>query len=125
MENLLRIKSTSVTPAVLFKEKESVLMMKGRSSPSGALEFYEPIITKIKSFTSPQKRIRAVFKMEYFNTSSSKCLFNLLRELSRKASTGNKVSIEWHHDEYDEDMREVGEDFSDALGLQFKYVVHS
>lgn len=61
-------------------------------------------------------------KMEYFNTSSSKCIYDLLKDVKSLKNKGKKVSVRWYYDEDDEDMLEAGEDYSDLLDLPFMFI---
>ena len=121
MEKLV-IKPTRVTPEVLFFEETSTLQISGRSSPDSALDFYRPLVSRLSSHQSSTQSLHAIFKMDYFNTSSTKCLFDILKTIKRHEATGTRVLIEWYHEDIDDDMREMGEDFADALELPFRYV---
>ena len=68
------------------------------------------------------KKPIANFKFEYFNTSSSKCLFDIFRKLNIVKESGFDLSINWYYEEDDEDMLEAGEDYADLLGIEFNYV---
>jgi hypothetical protein len=99
------------------------LEFKGRSSPSASLEFYSPIMSSIdQSFSGSGQSITAHFAFEYFNTSSSKCLFDILKKLARMQAKGTEVEVNWYYEEEDEDMKETGEDYEDVLGLSFNYI---
>ena len=49
--------------------------------------------------------------MEYFNTSSSKCILDILRKLEKIHEAGGNVTVTWFYEEDDEDMQEAGEDY--------------
>jgi hypothetical protein len=59
-------------------------------------------------------------KLEYFNTSSSKCILDLFKKLERL--DGTEVSINWYFEEDDEDMEEAGEDYQAIINLPFKMI---
>lgn len=119
----LMIQPTSITPFVQLDAREGLLAFRGRSSPSASLEFYYPILASIdRAFTSGVTAITANFAFEYFNTSSSKCLFDILKRLSQFERNGMEVNVNWFYEEADEDMRETGEDYEDVLGLSFNYI---
>ena len=58
-------------------------------------------------------------KLEYFNTSSSKCLLDFFRKLEAISNRGNKVLVNWYFEKDDEDMMEAGEDYNAIVGLPF------
>lgn len=121
----LKIEPTRTTPFVTIDTDNGILNFKGRSAPKSSINFFFPIIENIKQELSHRKEaITANFCFEYFNTSSSKCLYDILRELSRiKENNGAEVQVNWFYEDWDEDMRESGEDYEDLLNMQFNYVV--
>ena len=61
--------------------------------------------------------------MTYFNTASSKIILDILMRLENLHNDGKtKVTVEWHHDEDDEDMQEAGEEYSEIVEVPFKFV---
>ena len=124
MEKLsFRIKPTKVTPYCKFDLSKRILSMKGRSSPESSLKFYSPIIKRLdKSFANGNDTLTANFKFEYFNTSSSKCIYDLLKRLAYHEQNGANITVNWYYDEGDEDMKEAGEDYEDILGMRFNYI---
>ena len=117
------IKPTKVTPACRFDVSRQRLDFKGRSSPESSLKFYNPIMKRLeKSFIDGNDTLTANFKFEYFNTSSSKCIYDLLKQLARHKSKGADITINWYYEEDDFDMKEAGEDYEDILGIEFNYI---
>jgi hypothetical protein len=60
--------------------------------------------------------------LEYFNTSSSKCLIDIFRKLESLYLQEQDVVIFWYYEEEDEDMKESGEDFKDILKVPIEMV---
>ena len=58
-------------------------------------------------------------KLEYFNTSSSKCLMDLLKKIEQCSCA---AVVYWYYEEEDEDMQEAGEDYAAIIQLPFKLV---
>lgn len=117
------LEPTRVTPLVKFDPEEGVLEIKGRSSPENSILFYQKIIDSLDGFVSSGKESFTVnFSFEYFNTSSSKCLFDVFKKLSKMDEKGISVTINWYYEEDDEDMMEAGEDYADLLDLNFNFL---
>ena len=117
------IEPTSVTPYVRINSEEASIIFRGKSSPSNSLQFYHPIIEKIRTlFQDTTKTIHVDFSFRYFNTSSSKCLFDLFKTLKQLQNEGKDLAINWYYEEDDDDMMETGEDFADLLGLNFNFI---
>lgn len=121
--NIFFIEPTKTTPYVLIDSRKGVLEMKGRSSPKASVEFFYPIMVNMeRTFNEKGCSITANFAFEYFNTSSSKCLFDILKKLAQLKASGCDVVVNWFYDEDDSDMLETGEDYEDVLGLDFNFI---
>lgn len=119
----LQIASTRVSPYVMLDSSSKKIELKGKSTSDNAVQFYYPIIDNIKQLFSTTSGVITVdFSMEYFNTSSSKCIFDMLKVLKKLDSGEREIVINWCYDEDDEDMLETGEDYEGILGMHFNYV---
>ncbi len=117
------IESTSKTPAVNFNANTGVLEIKGRSIPENSIEFYRSLIEWIEKYgVSPQSKTVVNIQLEYFNTSSSKCILDVFKRLEVIVNNGHDVIINWHYEEDDEDMLEAGEDYQSIIKVPFKMI---
>lgn len=116
------IEPTRTTPLIKFDPDEGLLEMKGRSSPENSIQFYQRILENLDQFAdSTMDELTANIAFEYFNTSSSKCLFDVFKRLSKIETKGKRITINWYYEEGDDDMMEAGEDYSDLLDLDFNF----
>jgi len=117
------IEGTSKTPAVNFNASTGVLEIKGRSIPENSIEFFKPLIEWIEKYgASPQPKTIVNIQLEYFNTSSSKCILDVFERLENLVNNGYDVVINWHYEEDDEDMLEAGEDYQSIIKVPFKMI---
>ena len=117
------IEPTRVTPLINFDPQEGLLEIKGRSSPENTIQFYQPLMDVLDDFLDESENgITANIAFEYFNTSSSKCLFDLFKKLGKLENDDRDLNINWFYEEDDEDMMEAGEDYSDLLDLEFNFL---
>ena len=106
-----------------FDPEEGILELKGRSSPENAIQFYQQLLINLEEFAeSGRENFVANFAFEYFNTSSSKCLFDVFKRLNKMIDNDIELTINWFYEEDDEDMMEAGEDYSDLLDLDFNFI---
>lgn len=116
------IEPTRTTPYINFNPEEGLLEMKGRSSPENSPQFYQRLMSSLDDFVQAANNdITANFSFEYFNTSSSKSLFDILKRLAKLEAKGREVTVNWYYEEDDDDMMEAGEDYSDLLDLDFNF----
>ena len=116
----LNFEGTAKTPTVDFKSNGE-LLIKGRSIPENSIEFYKPIIDWISNYGDSAKEATVVkVQLEYFNTSSSKCILDVFKKLESLPDTS--VKIMWYYEEDDEDMLEAGEDYEAIIDLPFEMI---
>lgn len=114
------LEATPKTPKLDFNPDAETFLISGRSIPENSIEFYKPLLDWLDKYVhNPLESTIFEIKLEYFNTSSSKCLVEIFRKLEKIHDNGSKVSIEWYFDEEDEDMEESGEDFKEIIKIPF------
>lgn len=121
MDNL-HIAATATSPEVDFRFDQHLLSLKGESYPENAAAFYAPIIQQLRAYlqTCESVVITANVALAYFNSSSTKMLFSIFDALDRSAQSGNRVQMNWYHDEEDETILEFGEELqADFKAIDF------
>jgi SiaC family regulatory phosphoprotein len=122
MENY-SIEGTPKTPTINFDTEKGHLEIKGRSIPENSIEFYRPLVENLEKYSGGAKpSTNVVIALEYFNTSSSKCILDVFKKLENIHKNGSAVIINWHYEEDDEDMLEAGEDYQAIINVPFKMV---
>lgn len=122
METII-IEGTPKTPSVNFDSASGILQLKGRSIPENSIEFYKPLVEWLDEYAAkPQPKTAVNIQLEYFNTSSSKCLLDLFKKLETMHKNGNEIMIRWYYEEDDEDMLEAGEDYQSIINVPFKMI---
>ena len=117
------IEPTKTTFGVEFNFSKGKLRFTGNSYPENAIEFFQPLINKLKAFLkSSRKPLVVVFDVNYFNTSSSKYLFKIMELIDEYKKRGNDVQIYWHFFDGEEDMLETWRELMNELDLEFSVV---
>jgi hypothetical protein len=117
----LRIDKTEDTPQVHLNNNGE-LSISGRSLPEDAFSYYEPVLKWLSDYaTSPAAITTIKFDLEYFNTASAKQIFKTVNLLANIAKQ-KKVTVKWHYDKGDKDMRSSGERFSKLCNMPFELV---
>lgn len=95
----------------------------GRFLPQNPKEFFGPVLIWFHEYIKhPNDKTVVKFKMDYFNTASSKKILDVLLLLEELAEDWD-VTIEWHYMENDVDLLEAGEGFSELVeGVPFEFV---
>jgi hypothetical protein len=119
----ISIEGTSKTPTVKLNPDTGVIEIKGRSIPENSIEFYRPLVDWLDEYAKkPQKKTTVNVQLEYFNTSSSKCILDIFKKLETLKKARNEVIINWYYEEDDEDMLEAGEDYESIIRVPFKMI---
>lgn len=124
MNTELKIEPTSKTPLISCHQSSGVLTIEGRSIPENSADFFQPVYDWIDEYLkTPAPHTVFHVKLEYFNTSSSKCVLNILKKLEGlQLQNKSNVEIHWYYEEDDEDMQEAGQDFDVIISIPFKMV---
>jgi len=118
MNNLI-IEKTDVTPYVLVEKKVGKVEIEGICTPENSFDFFEPIKDSIKCLIDENKEVGFEMNLEYFNTSSSKSILDLLLVV---AKVQKECKVIWKIQEGDEELRESGEVMEEITGLNFEYL---
>jgi len=122
MESLL-IEGTAKTPNIRFDGNQGLIEIKGRSIPENSIEFYKPLVDWLDLYSqSPKQTTKVNIQLEYFNTSSSKCILDVFKKLESIHKSNREVVINWYYEEDDEDMLEAGEDYESIIRIPFKMI---
>jgi len=117
------IEGTPKTPTVRFDANEGVFMLEGRSIPENSVEFYKPLVDWLDNYKeSPLEKTVVEVKLEYFNTSSSKCILDVFKKFEVIHKAKNAVEVKWYYEEDDEDMLEAGEDYESIIRIPFEMI---
>ncbi|MDD4385918.1 MAG: DUF1987 domain-containing protein [Bacteroidales bacterium] len=120
---LISIDGTPKTPSVSMNPQTGLIEIKGRSIPENSIEFYKPVVDWLEEYskgTAPKTVVN--IQLEYFNTSSSKCILDVFKKLEMLSKDQNDVLINWYYEEDDEDMLEAGEDYESIIKVPFKMI---
>lgn len=122
--NQLLIEKTKSTPYVNLNPVSGIFTIGGKSLPEDVMSFYKNIMDWLHEYLkAPAPETKMIFEMEYFNTASSKLIFEIIRALSDASKNGNKFEIVWKYSEDDDDTLEMGKDYESLVDIPFSYGV--
>ena len=115
---ILNLEGAEDTPKIILDKKNGIFEISGRSLPEDSAEFYRPVLEWISGYAADANpATEFVFKLEYFNTASSKLILDVLSALEDIKG----MKILWYFHEDDEDMEEAGEEFSELVEIPFEF----
>ncbi|MBO7142759.1 MAG: DUF1987 domain-containing protein [Bacteroidales bacterium] len=123
---VIKIQGSDDTPKVILDADNNTFEISGRSLPEDVVAFYDPILEWLDEYAqNPLDKTVFNFKLEYFNTASSKLLLDVLLKLEDMYDAGHDVLVKWHYPDDDEDMEEAGEEYADIVEVPFEQVSYS
>ncbi len=98
-----------------------IFKITGRSLPENVVDVYKPVYDWFDEYIEhPSETTIIEINLEYINTASYRCLFELCRRLERLQHSGHQVIVCWYYDVEDEDMLPMGQDLKELLDLPFE-----
>lgn len=115
------IEPTDKSPAVTLDHETGILEFEGRSLIEDSEKFFMPIVEWILEYNEkPAKKTTVNFKFEYFNTSCSKWLITITKQLKKLFEKGEEADINWYYE--DEDVLEYGEVIRDLVDIPINMI---
>lgn len=122
MEELI-IEATDETPYIHLNPITNQLFFSGKSLPEDVRNFYSPVLEWIDKFISTHRDNATVeFKMDYFNTASSKIILDILLKLETIHLEGNPLIVKWLYKSKDIDMKEAGDEYAEIVEIPFNHI---
>ena len=132
MEPLV-IEANEKTPRIVLDPYNDNFEISGISRPENVREFYFPVINWLIEFEKEVLDKKVIkfdkkhplnfnLKMNYFNSSSAKFLYDVMSELVRFHKKGHIIRILWHFETEDDDMKSAGEEMSELLEVPFQFI---
>ena len=121
----LEREKTKTSPYVLIDEEKGYMRFEGESYLEDIFEFFSEINDWLEKYMSSGfDELTFDCAMEYFNSSTTKVLYNMLRYMDSHTE-GKKVTVNWIvADEDDEMLIECGEDYEEEMeNLEFNLII--
>jgi hypothetical protein len=95
------------TPWIILEPGKIFIM--GRSIVENPGDLYRPVLDWVSGYTKNYLEKTIIeFGFEFINTSSTKWIYALLKELSKIKELEKNVKITWYYEQGDDDLLELG-----------------
>ncbi len=119
----LRIEKSPRTPFVSADFSTGTFTFEGRSLPENPEDFYSNIYCSlIEYYKQPCDVTTFNFSFEYINSGSVKALLDFFHLIRSKTRDGHKCLINWHYEEDDKNILELGQYFSSHFKVPFNFI---
>ena len=109
MKHLLKyhVEATKRTPGILLEPGK--IVFEGRSITENTGEVYRPVHEWISKYVQMYREETQIeFGFEYINTSSTKWIYNIIKEIAKMEEIEKYARILWYYEQGDDDMCELG-----------------
>lgn len=117
----LRLQASEDTPLIDFNIETGVFMVSGRALPEDAHEFFTPIEKWVQNYLeTPLDSTTLEMRIDYFNSASTRYIFNILMSFEDLVDAGKDVRIIWYYKADDEMIEAKGEELESILEVPFE-----
>jgi hypothetical protein len=117
----LRLEPSEDTPLVDFNTATGVFTVEGRALPEDAHDFFKPIEEWLQEYVEePLESTTVEMKIDYFNSASTRYIFNILMIFEDLVDAGKDVKVIWYYKPDDEMIEAKGEELESILELPFE-----
>lgn len=113
----LHIEREEYTPLIQYIPQEQKLLIEGKSISEDPIAFFTPLFEWTEEYIKSAEPLTIYFDLEYFNTTSSKMIFDFIDLVSSGEIMPNVI---WRYLDEDEDMEEFGEYLQEIVGSNLK-----
>lgn len=118
----LALAATTSSPAVELNPETGLLRIVGESYPSNSYEFFRPILDWLTVFLGQGRDAVLEVELTYLNTSSIKCMLDILELLEKHHQTGGRGEVRWYYDPDNHRALELVDEFREDLTLPFAVI---
>jgi len=116
------LQATDITPEVILDKENNIFKFKGRSLPEEVIDFYQPILKWLEEYISNPNNMTIIeMDFDYLNSASQKMLTNIFEILEQLKKNGNQIRIKWKYNIDDNELKEIGQEFSEIFSIPFEF----
>lgn len=120
----LIIEATEESPAINLKGDGTILCIMGRSTSAMVASSFRQVSLWLDEFGRQEGMapLRFEFRLEYYNTLTSRLLLDLLFKMEKLYEKGHDIVVDWYYEKFDTDLREAGEAYSAMVTIPFNFI---
>jgi len=120
---IIHYKPDGLKPGVTLDADNNKFEITGKSCPENVVEYYQPILDWLDDYKAVAlDKTVFEFRLQYYNTASSKVLFIIMQKLENILETGKDVLVKWYYPDDDEALEEAGEEYDDLIDVPFELI---
>lgn len=119
---MIDIPATKFSPRVVISEENKTCSISGECYPENSFVFFEPIFQWLHAGLPRIRELTFQVNIPYMNSSSAKCMLDILDLLDEAARQGCMVKVVWYYERGNERALDLAEEFCEDIGIPFDIV---
>lgn len=119
---MIHIPATTSSPEIIFSETDQTLSIYGESYPENSFTLFEPLFEWLQNELPKYKKLSLKVNISYMNSSSTKCMLDILDIMDNAFNEGTEASVIWYYEKDNERALELAEEFREDLKLPFEII---
>ncbi len=119
---MLDMEGTSSTPAIAFDEASMTLSIRGESYPENSFAFFAPVFEWLNAELGKLAVFKLHVSVSYMNSSSTKCMLDILDMLCEATRGGLDARVSWFYDADNERALDLAKEFSEDMEIPFDII---
>jgi hypothetical protein len=119
---MLHIPATDTTPSVDYDEASRTLSISGESYPENSFAFYAPVFKWLSDEFPSLPNLLFKVKVSYMNSSSTKCMLDIIDILCEAGERGQDIRITWLYEADNDRALDLAEEFREDIDIPFEIV---
>ncbi|HET6452554.1 MAG TPA: DUF1987 domain-containing protein [Spirochaetia bacterium] len=115
----LNIPRTNATPEIRWDSASGTLAITGESYPENSFDFYEPVLEWLRHSLPTLARLRLEVSVSYMNSSSIKCMLDILDAMGEAHAAGAAVEAVWSYETDNPRALDLAEEFRSEVLFPF------
>ena len=115
----LNIEKTQVSPEVKYDAAGGVLRITGESYPENSFDFYAPVLEWLAATLPGLQSLRLEVSVSYMNSSSIKCMLDILDAMGEAHASGKAVEAVWYYETDNPRALDLAEEFRSEISFPF------
>lgn len=116
---MIDINSTTTSPKIFFEQASNLLIFRGESYPENSFAFYKQVFDWFNTHFLTLSQLTVEFNISYMNSSSTKCILDILDILNEAFLQGKNITVKWYYDSENNRSLDLAEEFKEDLELPF------
>lgn len=116
---MISLEATKSTPRIHYDESTKTLEIMGELYPENSFAFFDPVFSWLTETLPGLDAFTLKLGIRYMNSSSTKCILDILDMMSDAFDKGCKIKALWLYEKGNERALDLAEEFKEDFSFPF------